>query len=152
MSRYSVTTASTKTKPSTTMPLGEALDAICEGVYAWQIARLRQLLQARGEEAYAQAKRHLPALTFAGTFAPTRAKHHLQQHSGVVHADLDHLSDLHAIKLTLMQEDPHVVYCFVSPRGDGLKYGVRITPVGTDEAYQHAWQVIAEDIARVSSQ
>ena len=64
-------------------------------------------------------------------------------HSGVIHGDLDHLKALDEIKLALMQ-DPHVVYVFISPRGDGLKYGVRVVPVDTDEAYQHAWQVVAD--------
>jgi hypothetical protein len=129
--------------PSAVLPLGQALDAIVHGRYTQQIQRLRALYRAQGEEAYARAKRRLPQYTFCGRFAPTRSKANLTQHSGIVHADLDHLTDLTKIKLAITS-DPSTVYCFTSPRGDGLKYGVRIAPVDSDAAYQHAWQVIAD--------
>lgn len=129
--------------PSATLSLGAVLDSIVDGTYAAAISRLRQLYAHHGEDAYTAAKRRLPQITFGGTFTPTRAKAHLTQHSGIVHADLDHLNGLQATKLHLMQ-DPHTVYCFGSPRGDGLKYGVRIAPVASDDAYRHAWQVLAD--------
>jgi hypothetical protein len=43
-----------------------------------------------------------------------------------------------------LQEDPHVLYVFTSPRGDGLKYGVRVAKVETDEAYKHTWRILAD--------
>ena len=36
-----------------------------------------------------------------------------------------------------------MLYCFTSPRGDGLKYGVHIPIVRSDDAYKHAWQYLA---------
>jgi len=129
--------------PSATLALGTVLDHILQGPYQDHIRRLRRIFAQSGEEAYAHAKRKLPQVTFAGTFHPTRAKAHLRQHSGIVHADVDHLSDLRLTKLTIIQ-DPTVVYCFTSPRGDGLKYGVLTHEVDTDAAYQHAWQCIAD--------
>jgi hypothetical protein len=36
-----------------------------------------------------------------------------------------------------------VLYCFTSPRGDGLKYGVRVAKVPDDNAYKHAFGVLA---------
>lgn len=130
-------------RPSATLTLGAALDAIVDGVYADAITSLRQIYTCQGEDAYTAAKRRLPQITFGGTFAPTRAKTNLVQHSGIVHADLDHLSDPQETKLQL-HGDPHVVYCFHSPRGDGLKYGTRTQPVDSDAAYQHAWQVVCD--------
>ncbi|MBM3226866.1 MAG: hypothetical protein FJZ47_24130, partial [Candidatus Tectomicrobia bacterium] len=51
------------------------------------------------------------------------------------------------IKATLCG-DACVAYCFVSPRGDGLKIGVPVTPVREDATYKHAWQVIANYFQR----
>ena len=129
--------------PSATLTLGAALDAIVDGDCADAITTLRQIYARQGEDAYAAAKKRLPQVTFGGVFSPTRAKANLVQHSGLVHADLDHLQDLAQSKLALMQ-DPHVVYIFISPRSDGLKYGTRITPVDSDAAYQHAWQMVCD--------
>ena len=131
-------------RPSAGLMLGEALDTIVEGLYAEWIARLRHLRETCWPETYREAKGRLPQFTFAGTFAPTRSKATLVQHSGIVHADLDHLPALQETKLCLMQ-DPCTAYLFLSTGGDGLKYGVRIAPVESDAAYQHAWQVVCDD-------
>ena len=133
-------------RPSATLTLGEALDAIVEGTYAPQIEELRHIREVCAPETYRQAKQRLPALTFAGTFEPTRARAHIHRHSGIVHADVDHLEDkaaLTALKLRLMQ-DGSTVYCFCSPSGAGLKYGARVAPVDTNDAYRHAWQTVCD--------
>lgn len=130
-------------RPSATLTLGEALDSIVDGAYAATITHLRQIYARHGEDAYVAAKRRLPQITFGGVFSPTRAKANLMAHSGIAHADIDHLQALTQTKLALMQ-DPHVVYLFISPRNDGLKYGTRIAPVDNDDAYKHAWQVLAD--------
>jgi hypothetical protein len=128
--------------PSAILSLDTALEQIVDGTYRHAIEQLRHIFAARGEDAYKAAKNRLPQWTFGGTFAPTRLKDHLIQHSGLCHADIDHLDNLTETKLALMT-DPHVVYCFTSPSGDGLKYGVRIVPVDNDETYEHAWRVLA---------
>jgi hypothetical protein len=128
--------------PSAKLTLGEVLDAITDGVYAAAIRHLRTVFARQGEDAYRAAKQRLPQITFAGTFAPTRAKEHLVCHSEMAHADIDHLGNLQETKYRLM-DDPHLAYCFTSPRGDGLKFGVRIPKVDSDQAYKHAWGVLA---------
>jgi VirE N-terminal domain len=128
--------------PTATLALGTALDQIIDGTYRHDIETCRHICTARGGDAYKAAKSDLPQWTFGGTFAPTRAKDHLTQHSGICHADIDHLANLAETKLALMH-DPHVIYCFTSPRGDGLKYGVRVPVVGDDDAYKHAWSCLA---------
>lgn len=133
-------------RPSAVMTLGQALDSIVDGTYAPLITQARHIFATKGEAAYTSFKRRLPQYTFAGTFSPTRAKGNLQQHNGIGHGDIDHLGDdaaVSAAKLQL-QQDPTLVYIFRSPRGDGLKLGVRIEPVATDAAYQHAWQTVAQ--------
>lgn len=128
--------------PSRVLTLDGALDAIRQGHHRRAITHVRAVLASAGTEAYTAAKSRLRQWTFAGTFSPTRRKDRLLQHSGLCHADIDHLADLAGTKVRLCQ-DPAVVYCFVSPGGDGLKYGVRIPVVTTDEAYKHAWGVLA---------
>jgi VirE N-terminal domain len=128
--------------PSAELFLADALTAIAQGTYARAIRHVRAVLAQRGEAAYKTAKERLPQITFAGTFAPCRAKANLVQHSELCHADIDHLRNLAAAKQRLIT-DPCVVYCFTSTGGDGLKYGVRIAPVDNDEAYKHAWGYVA---------
>jgi hypothetical protein len=128
--------------PSAQLLLADALQAIASGTYAPAILEARAIYRDQGEDAYRTAKNRLPQYTFAGTFHPTRAKDNLVQHSEVCHADIDHLTDLGATRQRLMA-DPAVLYCFTSPRGDGLKYGVRIPRVDSDETYKHAWGVLA---------
>jgi hypothetical protein len=127
--------------PRRILTLAQALDEIRSGVYAERIAFVRKML-ARGEQSYRAAKEKLPAFTFAGTFTPTRKITHLQRHSGIVHADLDHTHDLAATKAKICA-DPRTVYAFISPRGDGLKFGVHVPVVPDDPTYKHAWQVVA---------
>jgi hypothetical protein len=127
--------------PHQTLRMDAALEAIRIGTYARAMVWLRKQHTA-GEAAYSAAKRTLPAYTFAGTFAPTRGTKNLIQHTGIVHGDLDHLGDPEATRAQLTQ-DPHVLYCFTSPSGAGLKVGVCIKPVGDDLAYKHAWGVVA---------
>jgi hypothetical protein len=127
---------STTPEPAAVLVLTEALDAIQHGTYQRSVQRLRSLLQAKRKADYDRAKRRLDAVTFGGTFSPTRAKANLTLHTGIVHGDLDHLTDLDAAKHTLTA-DPHVLYCFISPSGTGLKVGVRVEPVADDELYRN---------------
>ena len=80
--------------PSATVLLGDALDQIVDGTYRSAIEQARRLYTAHGEDAYKAAKNTLPQWTFGGTFTPRRAKEHLDQHSGICHADIDHLDDV----------------------------------------------------------
>jgi hypothetical protein len=107
-------------------PTSAKVLSLAEGLNAIQAGRTTD---------YDRTKRRLDAVTFGGTFSPNRAKVNLKLHTGIVHGDLDHLTDLDAAKHALTT-DPHVLYCFISPSGMGLKVGV--APVGEDDAYKHA--------------
>jgi hypothetical protein len=111
-------------------------------MYRQAMERIRWLRATRGIHAYNAAKKYLPAVTFAGMFRPTRSKTTLVQHSGLVHGDLDHLDDVHAMK-ALLCANASTTYCFISPGGDGLKLGISIVPAADDEGYKYAWQVMA---------
>jgi BT4734-like, N-terminal domain len=124
------------------LSLAEALARIHDGTYQQAIAAARQILHAQGRKAYTKAKNALPAVTFGGTFS-YRKNNRLIAHSGLVHGDLDHLADVEATKHQLTA-DPHVIYCFISPSGDGLKIGISVPTVPDDAAYKVAWQHVAD--------
>lgn len=79
---------------------------------------------------YDAAKKKLSAVTLSGTFTK-RGIAGLETYSGIIQADLDHLHregvDICELKKRLSL-DPHVLFCFVSPGGDGFKIGI---PVAT---------------------
>jgi hypothetical protein len=128
-------------EPKRAVTLRHVLESIRTGTYAQQVRYVRHILATCGKADYDLAKRSLPAVTFAGTFAPTRGNAHLQRHSRLLHVDMDHLSDVAATKQAL-SDDPHVVFAFTSPSGGGLKAGVEIPPVTSAEQYAHAWRVV----------
>lgn len=138
---------STDTRPVKVLSLAQVLDAIQDGRYQRPIQWLRDLLQAGDKAGYDQGKRRLDAVTFGGTFDPTRAKAHLIRHSGIVLGDCDHLKDLRAAK-TQLRVDRYVVFLFESPSAEGLKLGVHIDPVADDTAYKRAWQAAADYYAQ----
>ncbi len=133
--------------PADTRSLTQVLSAITSDTYAHQITWLRTTLQRHGKGIYDHYKKLLDAVTFGGTFAPTRAKHHLTQPSGLVHLDYDGVHDVAGVKQVLCGGDT-VAYSFVSPSGQGLKVGVHVGQVADDGAYKHAWQVVADHFER----
>src|SRR5262245_8303961 len=94
--------------PTGTTTLAAILDTIRRGRYGARVDRLRRILAHEGKRAYDRAKASLPAVTFAGIFSPTRGNAHLQQHSGIVHVDLDKLRDLAATRRAY-SHDPRTV-------------------------------------------
>ena len=133
--------------PMEVITVGAALVRIHSQQYASRVERLRALLASKGPEAYDRAKKAITAVTFGGTFAPTRAAANLVQHSGVVHGDIDHVLDPHTLKKALCA-DPRTLYCFISPSGSGIKLGTRVEPVSSDRAYKHAWTIVAQEYER----
>src|SRR5262245_25364967 len=106
-----------------------------------------QKIPESGEAAlYKRAKEKLPSFTPCGTFAPSRKTVNLVQHNGIVQGDIDHLDDpaLLADAKRKLCADPYTVYCFVSAGGKGLKCGLHIPPVTSNDAYKHAWQAAAD--------
>ncbi len=83
----------------------------------------------RAKDAYDEAKKKLPAVTFSGTFTK-RGIAGLAKYTGIIQADLDHLKekgfDIGELE-SRVSLDLHVAFCFVSPSGDGLKIGIRVT-------------------------
>lgn len=64
----------------------------------------------------------LPYFTPHGICSPTRANENFKRASGILLFDVDHVEDVKQLKARLV-EDQHVAFAFVSPSGDGLKFG-----------------------------
>jgi VirE N-terminal domain len=130
--------------PNATMTLVEAIKAIRGGRYQRQVCAVRQVLVAQGKRAYNKAKGNLPAFTFTGTFNPSRANKHLEQHSGIVVGDMDHVGDVTAAKRDI-SSDPRTVFAFISPSATALKFGVLVLVVADNTGYRHSWQVVSTE-------
>jgi hypothetical protein len=137
-----------RTVPVATIALAEAIEAIRGGMYQRAVCNVRQVLSTKGQRTYNKAKNKLPALTFAGTFSPARAISHFQQHSGIIHGDLDHLPDVKAAKCAICS-DPRTVYGFDSTSGTGLKIGVNGPRVADDPEYKRVWQAASMEYERL---
>jgi VirE N-terminal domain len=121
---------------------------IRDGLYAYEINRVRHVLARDGKRAYDRVKAQLQAFTFGGTFYPTRGIAYLRQHSGLVVGDLDHLPDVTAVKRAICT-DPRTVFAFQSPSETGLKVGVHVPIAEDGHAYKHIWQVVAAEFERL---
>jgi hypothetical protein len=134
--------------PAKTLTLFQALEAIRNDQYRDEIGVLRAVLAHEGKRAYDQAKAKLDAVTFGGVFSLRRGIAYLQHHSGLVHGDLDHLSDVDGVKQAIAS-DPHTVYVFTSPSGRGLKFALRVPLVTDDAGYKHAWSHVSQTYERL---
>ena len=101
------------------------LEAIKASKWKRPVHRVRKAFAQGGKAAAEPLKKRLPGVTFSGRFRQRKASE-LDKHSGVLCVDLDNLNgDLDAIREKLAQ-DKHVMACFVSPTGSGLKV---LTPI-----------------------
>jgi hypothetical protein len=96
--------------------LTTALQRIADGSSKETIEKVRE-----GDK---KAKTDLPVVLFSGEFT-AREDDQIISHSGLVVLDFDHI-DVEAYKNILCTDD-HILACWVSPSGDGLKALVRIS-------------------------
>lgn len=122
--------------------LVDAYNYIRGGVSALATAHLRSLPSAQRP---AFKRSNFDFCTFSGVFRQRKAEQ-LIRHSYLVCFDFDHLTDVEAVALTLL-DDPYfeTMLLFRSPSGDGLKWVVsmeqnyayreRFFPVETPASY-----------------
>jgi P4 family phage/plasmid primase-like protien len=120
--------------------LGKALEDVRSGQYAKQIKAVRAAYKKAGKSAAGPLKKQLPAILFSGHFTQ-RNDEDLEQHSGIIVADLDELDRPISELRDKLKEDPHVIFLFLSPTGSGLKVGFRVPP----DADRHAASFAAVD-------
>jgi len=109
---------------------------------------LRDCLKNEDRFAYEEAKRNLPVILWSGTFKH-RSAAGLSQYNGLVIGDVDHREDATVLRDSIAG-DPHIVACFVSPSGVGLKILLRTD--ATDQAeHAAAWQTCRAYLAKTYS-
>lgn len=112
------------TLPERSMTLLEVYRNIKSERNQWQTMALRSLTNR--EEARRFKSRAFDYVTFSGVFS-RRSEQSLIQPSGLLCIDLDHVPDLLALKLSLLNDHYFETQLqFVSPSGDGLKWIVAI--------------------------
>ena len=82
----------------------DAVQEIRDGKYQEQIERLRQTLEKEGREAYTKAKCRLPAVSFGGVFS-RRKNDGIEQPTGFIVIDIDHLADVNQMFELLSQDE-----------------------------------------------
>jgi hypothetical protein len=124
--------------------LAELLDDVRAGRYAKPIASIRATYQhvrvqtgdvKQAKKAVNSAKQRLPSFCMSGTAADRKTP---LVHSGFLQIDLDNLGDSLSAVREQVKNDPHVAFGFVSPSGDGLKLGLRITGDRHEESFAMA--------------
>lgn len=95
------------------------LDGIRCGEWRREIERGHDILKKQGKNAFISHKKVLPAVTFAGTFAPSRLKENIVTPSGLLVADFDDVNVDAVIKE--LSNDPYVCFAFRSPSWQGVK-------------------------------
>ena len=150
-SRFSFFTKPIENKqPTMEFSLVDAYNYIRGGVSALATAHLRSLPPAQRP---AFKRSNFDFCTFSGVFRQRKAEQ-LIRHSYLVCFDFDHLTDVEAVALTLL-DDPYfeTMLLFRSPSGDGLKWVVsmeqnyayreRFFPVETPASYHAPYSIIS---------
>lgn len=127
------------TIPHSHTTLYQVFNAIKGNYYEERTTTLRAF--ADGKLARLYKAQNFDYCTFSGVFSK-RNDSALIQHSGLLTLDFDHVSNLHELRETLLQDRYfETELLFVSPSGDGLKW---IIPIDLKECSHQEWfQAIA---------
>ncbi|MEA3479156.1 MAG: BT4734/BF3469 family protein, partial [Bacteroidota bacterium] len=121
-------------RPIATTTWQKTLEDIQSDKYRKAIEKVRGILHKSGCESaeYRAIKTKLPAVTFGGTFSPTRAKGNIISPTGFIILDLDHLNKKTEPVFRLLTQDNNIWFIFRSPSGEGLKVGIRSQGIKCD--------------------
>ncbi|PXF58874.1 MAG: hypothetical protein C4B58_05300 [Deltaproteobacteria bacterium] len=128
-------------RPTDTITWQKALKDIASDKYKGKIENVREVLQRFGADSpeYRKIKIQLPAVTFGGTFSPTRTKGNIVSSTGFIIPDLDHLNESTELIFNLLTQDPNVGFVFRSPSGEGIKAGIRAQNIKNDSDYKRLY-------------
>lgn len=117
--------------PEKTVPISQVVEAIrSNDSIKKQVDKVRAAAIAGDTKSKDTAKKNLPCITPAAIFKTKRNQKDIDQLTGLMVLDFDHVPDVENFKSKLAKVK-HVFIAFVSPSGDGLKVIVR-TPAVTD--------------------
>ena len=101
---------------------GEIMNVIREGKYKAEIEAIRKRLAQGDKNAADELKKNLPAFTPSGVFNNNHRAESLQHFSGVLHLDIDKLTEEQLSHMEQqLRNDHYVLAIFRSPSGLGLK-------------------------------
>lgn len=131
--------ANATTTACTRVSVAAVLAKIRAGEWQAQVQQIRHVLATSGKVASNAIKRTLPGVLWSGEFTQ-RKKNALLQHSGIICADFDHVSDAPGLR-NQIAGDPHCVAAFVSPSGDGVKalFAVEAEP---ERRHLDSWRAV----------
>jgi len=123
--------------------LADIIDEIRSDTHQRAIHHARAAYRQHGKqaEAYTSAKNQLPYFTPGGTFS-RRSSSGLIRASGLVQGDIDQLAEQMDYAWTSLFHDPHTVYLFTSPSGDGLKFAFSIPLVADNACYRRYFDAL----------
>jgi hypothetical protein len=104
-----------------------------------------EVLRVCSPSAYRTEKTRLPVLYFTGLFSDQTNKG-LIKPSGLLIADFDKYESTEALQADRqrIEADPHVLACFVSPSGKGLKVLVRIPATDNNAEYNKLFNAVGK--------
>jgi len=85
-------------------------------------------------------KKKLRAFTAGGVFS-YRENIKIISPTGFIVADLDHIPDVPGL-MALLKDDPHILFCFQSPSGDGIKAGIRAQGIKDDADHKFLYAAV----------
>lgn len=124
----------------------QILEAVVQGKYASEIHVIRRYhAEGRTEDAR-KLKSRLQCFTASGTFAGAHSIRNLEEHSGIILVDYDHVAGLSEIR-KLCAQDPHTVSVFQSPT-DGLKIAAYVE--NADGRHREACALVSDYYNRLT--
>lgn len=127
--------------PSKAVPWYQVIKNIKSGRYKDAIKSVRSIRKTQNSNAYREAKKKLPAVTFGGTFNGNRNRNSVQDPTGLIVPDLDHIPDVEKTFADLIT-DEHIFFAFISPGGDGIKCGLRSEIVACDADHKQFYSTV----------
>jgi hypothetical protein len=121
----------------TRVNVADVLTSIRSGVCQARVQQVRNALATSGKDAADEIKKTLPGVLFSGEFT-ARRKSGLVRHSGLICADVDHISDPAALRDQLAT-DAHCVAAFLSPSGQGVK---ALFVVDATRPHAESWRAV----------
>lgn len=103
----------------------QCLEDIRSGQYKQAVQDVRSAYQSGVKEAANPLKLQLPAILFSGRFKQ-RNTEGIEQHSGILVADLDKIESRLPELRERLEDDTHVLFISLSPTASGLKVGFRV--------------------------
>ena len=139
------------TRPQQTQTIGWVYDYIVSGQARWATETLRSMLATATRDEQSDFKKlNFDIATFGGIFTYRNARS-LTERSRYMVLDIDDLSSTEEARRVqqLFTHDPHVetALCFVSPKGRGVKWVIRLPEWAQGENFKQSFQMLQQHVA-----